>query len=75
VDEFIENHSHDISKGGIFIKTRAPFPAGTLLKFEVRIAEDQRLMQGVGARGLAPGARARGGGLSRRNGHQVHQDR
>ena len=48
VDEFIENHSHDISRGGIFIKTRAPFPAGTLLKFEVRIAEDQRLMQGVG---------------------------
>jgi uncharacterized protein (TIGR02266 family) len=48
VDEFIENHSHDISKGGIFIKTRAPFPAGTLLKFEVRIAEDQRLMHGVG---------------------------
>lgn len=48
VDEFIENHSHDISKGGIFIKTRSPFPAGTLLKFEVRIAEDQKLMQGVG---------------------------
>src|SRR5688500_973936 len=48
VDEFIENHSHDISKGGIFIKTRSPFPAGTLLKFEVRIAEDQRLMHGVG---------------------------
>ena len=48
VDEFIENHSHDISRGGIFIKTRAPFPAGTLLKFEVRIAGDQRLMQGVG---------------------------
>src|SRR5688572_9672067 len=47
-DEYIENHSHDISRGGIFIKTRAPFPAGTLLKFEVRIAEDQRLMQGVG---------------------------
>jgi uncharacterized protein (TIGR02266 family) len=48
VDEFIENHSHDISRGGIFIKTRSPFPAGTLLKFEVRIAEDQKLMQGVG---------------------------
>jgi hypothetical protein len=31
VDEFIENHSHDISRGGIFIKTRSPFPAGTLL--------------------------------------------
>src|ERR1044071_3128987 len=48
VDEFIENHSHDISRGGIFIKTRSPFPAGTLLKFEVRIAEDQKLMHGVG---------------------------
>ncbi len=48
VDEFIENHSHDISRGGIFIKTRSPFPAGTLLKFEVRIAEDQKVMNGVG---------------------------
>src|ERR1044071_8451630 len=48
VDEFIENRSHDISRGGIFIKTRSPFPAGTLLKFEVRIAEDQKLMHGVG---------------------------
>src|SRR3954462_3246844 len=48
VDEFIENHSHDNSRGGIFIKTRSPFPAGTLLKFEVRIAEDQKLMHGVG---------------------------
>lgn len=48
VDEFIENHSHDISRGGMFIKTKSPFPAGTLLKFEVRIAEDQKLMHGVG---------------------------
>lgn len=48
VDEFIENHSRDVSRGGMFIKTRSPFPAGTLLKFEVRIAEDQRLMGGVG---------------------------
>lgn len=48
VDEFVENHSHDISRGGMFIKTRSPFPAGTLLKFEVRIAEDQKLMHGVG---------------------------
>src|ERR1044071_5187295 len=48
VDEFIEAPSHDISRGGIFIKTRSPFPAGTLLQFEVRIAEDQKLMHGVG---------------------------
>ncbi|HMJ10464.1 MAG TPA: TIGR02266 family protein [Polyangiaceae bacterium] len=48
LDEFIEHHSYDISRGGMFIKTPSPFPPGTLLKFEVKIAEDQRLMQGVG---------------------------
>jgi uncharacterized protein (TIGR02266 family) len=48
VSDFIENHSHDVSRGGLFIKTQAPFPAGTLLKFEVRIAEEQTLIDGVG---------------------------
>ena len=37
VDEFIENHSHDVSKGGLFVKTPTPFPPGTLLKFEIRL--------------------------------------
>lgn len=46
--EFIEHHSYDVSRGGMFIKTPSPFPAGTLLKFEVKIAEEQRVMQGVG---------------------------
>src|SRR3954463_7041671 len=48
LDEFIEHHSHDVSRGGMFIKTVSPFPPGTLLKIEVRIAGDQRVMQGVG---------------------------
>jgi uncharacterized protein (TIGR02266 family) len=48
IDEFIEHHSHDVSRGGMFIKTPSPFPAGTLLKFEVRIADEQKVMQGVG---------------------------
>jgi uncharacterized protein (TIGR02266 family) len=48
LDEFIEHHSHDISRGGMFIKTPSPFPPGTLLKFEVKIAEDKKVMQGVG---------------------------
>src|SRR5690606_34779254 len=46
--EFIEHHSYDVSKGGMFIKTPSPFPPGTLLKFEVKIADEQRVMQGVG---------------------------
>ena len=48
VDEFIENHSHDVSKGGIFIKTSTPFPQGTLLKFEIRLSGDQAVIAGVG---------------------------
>lgn len=48
VAEFIEDHSYDVSRGGMFIRTSAPFPNGTLLKFEVRIAEEQRVMTGVG---------------------------
>jgi uncharacterized protein (TIGR02266 family) len=48
LDEFIEHHSHDVSRGGMFIKTPSPFPPGTLLKFEVKIADEQKVIQGVG---------------------------
>src|SRR5580698_1324645 len=48
VDEFIENHAYDVSRGGIYIKTTNPFPAGTLLKFEIRLASDQAVIAGVG---------------------------
>ena len=48
VDEFIDNHSHDVSKGGVFIKTATPFTTGTLLKFEIRLASDQAVIAGVG---------------------------
>src|SRR5436190_4933812 len=48
IDEFIEHHSHDVSRGGMFIKTPSPFPSGTLLKFEVRIQDEKKVMQGVG---------------------------
>jgi len=48
VDEFIENHSHDVSAGGLFVQTEAPFTAGTLLKFEIRIGDDKSVIVGVG---------------------------
>src|SRR6266545_2856831 len=48
IDEFIEHHSHDVSRGGIFIKTPSPFPPGTLLKFEIRIQGEQSVLAGVG---------------------------
>jgi len=48
VDEFIENHAYDVSRGGIYIKTSTPFQPGTLLKFEIRLASDQPVIAGVG---------------------------
>ncbi len=48
VEDFVEQHSHDVSRGGMFIKTTTPRPVGTLLKFEIKIADEKRLMQGVG---------------------------
>jgi uncharacterized protein (TIGR02266 family) len=37
-----------VSRGGIFIKTSSPFPPGTLLKFEIRIQDEQTVLGGVG---------------------------
>jgi len=48
VDEFIEQYAVDISRGGIFIKQKAPMPIGTLLKFEFQLKDESRLIHGVG---------------------------
>jgi uncharacterized protein (TIGR02266 family) len=48
VADFVEDHSHDISRGGLFIKTANPFATGTLLKFEVRIVGEKTVIDGVG---------------------------
>ena len=48
VDEFIEQYSSDISRGGIFIKSKSPMPIGTLLKFEFQLQDESRLIHGVG---------------------------
>ena len=75
VDEFIENHAHDVSRGGIYIKTASPFPPGTLLKFEIRLASDQAVITGVGRvvwkRETTQGTGERPAG----HGREVHQDR
>lgn len=47
IAEFVEKHAKDISRGGIFIKMKSPFQAGTLIKFEVRITEES-MIHGVG---------------------------
>lgn len=48
VDEFIEQYAGDISRGGIFIKTKTPMAVGTLLKFDFQLKDESRLIHGVG---------------------------
>ena len=48
VDEFAEQYSVDISRGGIFIKSKKPMKIGTLLKFELQLKDESRLIHGVG---------------------------
>jgi uncharacterized protein (TIGR02266 family) len=48
IDEFIEQYSTDISRGGTFIKSKKPMPIGTLLKFEFQLKDESRLIHGVG---------------------------
>jgi len=48
VDEFVEHYSNDVSHGGLFIKSKQPMAVGTLLKFELQLKDESKLIQGVG---------------------------
>ncbi len=48
LDEFVEQYSQDISRGGIFIKSKKPMKIGTLLKFEFQLKDESSLIHGVG---------------------------
>ncbi len=46
--EFIERYGMHVAPGALFIATRQPKPVGTLLSFELVLAEGARLMRGEG---------------------------
>ncbi len=48
VDDFLEQYGHDISVGGLFIKTKKPMAVGTLLKFELLLKDKTSMVHGVG---------------------------
>jgi uncharacterized protein (TIGR02266 family) len=48
VDEFIEQFGADVSRGGIFIKTKKPLETGALLKFEFQLQGGAAVIHGVG---------------------------
>jgi len=64
--QFIERYSVDVSKGGIFIRTKDPLDVGTKLRFEFQLQDGSPLIVGEGTvvwirehdpsrKGVAPG--------------------
>jgi uncharacterized protein (TIGR02266 family) len=48
LDQFIERYSVDVSRGGIFIRTKEPLAVGTQLKFEFQLQDASSLISGEG---------------------------
>lgn len=48
LDQFIERYSVDISRGGIFIRTKEPLSVGTPLRFEFQLQNASPLIGGEG---------------------------
>jgi molecular chaperone DnaK len=48
VDEFVEKFASNVSRGGLFIRTRDPKPVGTALSFELRLAGGEPVVKGEG---------------------------
>jgi molecular chaperone DnaK len=48
IDELVEKFASNVSRGGVFIRTREPKPVGTLLAFELRLQGGEPVMKGQG---------------------------
>src|ERR1022692_4050552 len=48
LDQFIERYSVDVSRGGIFIRTREPLSVGTRLRLEFQLLDAAPLLAGEG---------------------------
>src|SRR5262245_6825743 len=48
LDQFIERYAIDVSRGGIFIRTREPLAVGTQLKFDFQLQDSAPLLAGDG---------------------------
>jgi uncharacterized protein (TIGR02266 family) len=48
VDDFVQQQGTDVSRTGVFIKTKSPLEAGELLKLELQLADSSAVIAGVG---------------------------
>ena len=62
VDEFVERFAVNMSRGGLFIRTREPRPVGTALSLEIRLQTGETVIRAQGVvrwvRGGEAGAHA-----------------
>lgn len=56
-DQFLSDYSHDISAGGMFIRTDKPKPEGSMLYFQFTTRKDGSVIEGLGkvVRSVSPG--------------------
>src|SRR5512138_3752913 len=48
IDEFVDKFAVNISRGGVFIRTRDPKPVGTRVAFELRLQGGEPVVRGQG---------------------------
>jgi uncharacterized protein (TIGR02266 family) len=48
VDAFVEQFAHNISKGGLFLRSQKPYPVDTELQFEIQLKDGSSVLRGKG---------------------------
>lgn len=48
VDEFVDQFAHNISKGGLFLRSQKPYPVDTELQFEILLKDGSKVLRGKG---------------------------
>src|SRR5687767_5418248 len=48
LEQFISKFATNLSRSGMFLASRNPKPVGTRIHFELRLADDSRLIDGLG---------------------------
>ena len=48
VDDFVEQFAHNISKGGLFLRSQKPYPVDTEIHFEIQLKDGSRVLRGKG---------------------------
>jgi uncharacterized protein (TIGR02266 family) len=48
VDDFVDQFAHNISKGGLFLRSQKPYPVNTELQFEIQLKDGSSVLRGKG---------------------------